>query len=56
MSSPHIDLTPLEQAATAANEMYLALTAAGFNEDQAMWLVLQLIKTAQQEGQITHGE
>jgi len=43
------DLTPLEQAAAAAHEMYLSMIGAGFTQDQSMEIVLRLISASQSQ-------
>lgn len=44
-------MSPLEMAAVHANEFYLALVKAGFTEEQALALVIGLIRQNQKQAE-----
>lgn len=39
-------MTPLQEAAAALHEFYEALTTAGFDEEQAIYLITTMIESA----------
>jgi hypothetical protein len=46
------DLTPFQEAAATAHEMFSAYVTAGFDDNQALTIVIALLTAAQQAGMV----
>ncbi len=46
MSDPEDPITQLAEGAASAHELFLAYVNAGFTENQALYLVAQMVTTA----------